>query len=123
MGRVTWNRRLRNILPEFPQIESTEPLIPRSFSKHATKLIIEMLTNQCNLRDFQYQLSRTSSPLCICNHEETSTHFIFYCSFYNNLRKEHIKFGSFEELIRKRSHSYMINLLDFIKKSSRFCNL
>ena len=118
-----WNRRLRNILPEFPQIESTEPLIARSFSKHATKLIIEMLTNQCILRDFQYQLSRTSSPLCICNHEETSMHFIFYCSFYNNLRKEHIKFGSFEELIRKRSHSDMINLLDFIKKSSRFCNL
>ena len=41
-----WNRRLRNILPEFPQKESTEPLIRRSFSKHATKLIIEMLTNQ-----------------------------------------------------------------------------
>ena len=118
-----WNRRSRNILPEFPRIESTEPLIPRSFSKHATKLIIEMLTHQCYLRDFQYQLSRTSSPLCICNHEETSTHFIFYCSFYNNLRREHIKFGSFEELIRKRSHSDMINLLDLIKKSSRFCNL
>ena len=118
-----WNRRLRNLLPEFPQIESTEPLIPRSFSKHATKLIIEMVTNQCNLRNFQYQLSRTSSPLCIYNHEEMSTHFIFYCSFYNNLRKEHIKFGSFEELITKRSHSDMINLLDFLKKSSRFCKL
>ena len=37
-----WNRQLRNILPEFPQKESTEPLIPRSFSKHATKLIIEI---------------------------------------------------------------------------------
>ena len=88
-----WNRQMRNILPEFPQIESTEPLIPRFFSKHATKLIIEMLTNQGNLRDFQYRLSRTSSPLCIRNHGDTSTHFIFYCSFYNNLRKEHIKFG------------------------------
>ena len=49
--------------------------------------------------------------------------FYFLLQFYNILRKEHIKFGSFAELIRKKSHSDKIYLLDSIKKSSRFCNL
>ena len=44
-----WKHRLRHNLPEFPPIESNEtkkPLKPRSFSKHGTKLNIEMTTNE-----------------------------------------------------------------------------
>ena len=115
-----WRKRLVNTWPDYPSGNTGIPVFPKRFSKSSTKLAIEMLTNQCNLNDFQYTIWRTASPLCICGTEETSNHYIFHCRFYRNLRKNSIHFDSFQDLLKDGKERDWYELATFIEESRRF---
>ena len=98
------------VLLTFGQIIHLEILVFLFSQKGSSiKLPIEMLTNRCNLNDFQYTIWRMTSPLCVCDTEK-------------NFRMHSIHFDGFQDLLKddllKEKNWYDSRLLSSNRKDS-----